>query len=47
MIKKEAEMVLKYKDLVIEIQRMWIVKAIVIPAIIGRLEPFHILSDST
>jgi len=34
-IKKEAEIILKYKDLTIEIQRMWIVKPKVIPVIIG------------
>ena len=32
MIKKEAEKILKYKDLTIEIQRMW---NVVIPVIIG------------
>jgi hypothetical protein len=34
-IKKEAEKILKYKDLKIEIQFMWIVKANVIPVITG------------
>jgi len=34
-IKKEAEKVLKYKDLTTEIQHMWNVKIKVIPVIIG------------
>jgi len=34
-IRKEAEKILKYTDLTIEIQRMWNVKTKVIPVIIG------------
>jgi len=35
LIKKEAEKILKYKDLTVDIQRMWKVKTRVIPLIIG------------
>jgi hypothetical protein len=34
-IKKEAEKILKYKDLRTEIQRMWNVKTRMMPAVIG------------
>ena len=34
-IRKEAEIILKYKDLTTEIQRVWNVKTKVIPVIIG------------
>jgi len=34
-IKKEAEKILKYKDLTTEIQRMWNVRTKVIPVIVG------------
>jgi hypothetical protein len=37
LIKKEAKKILKYKDLGIHIQPLWIVKAKVIPVIRGAL----------
>jgi len=46
-INKEAEKILKFKDLTIENQHMWNIKAKVIPVIIGGLEPSQNHSDST
>jgi len=37
--KKEAEKILKYENLIIEIQCRWNVQAKVIPVIKGQLEP--------
>jgi hypothetical protein len=34
-IQKEAEKILKYKDLTVEIQHMWNIKSGVLPVIIG------------
>jgi hypothetical protein len=34
-IKKEAEKILKYKDLIVEIQRMWNIKTKMMPVILG------------
>ena len=47
-INKEAEKILKYKDLIIEIQFMWNVKVKVIPVILigAQMEPFLNHSDN-
>jgi hypothetical protein len=45
-IKKEAEKILKYKDLIIEIQSMWNMKGRMIPVIIGTNRTFTKYSDN-
>jgi len=45
--KKEAENLLKYEKLIIEIQRMWNVKSKVIPVIKGQLGPSQNHSENT
>ena len=46
-IDKEAEKILKYKDLIIETRCTWNVKANVILVIIGATGPFQNHSDHT
>jgi hypothetical protein len=46
-IKKGAEKIIKYKDLTIEIQRMWNVNTRVIPVIIGATGTILSLSENT
>jgi hypothetical protein len=46
-IKKEAEKILKYKDLTIEIQRMWNVRTKVILVIKARLGAFQSHLENT
>jgi hypothetical protein len=45
--KKEAERILKYKDLTIEIRCMWNVKTKVIPVTIGQLGPYQNHPENT
>jgi len=46
-IKKEADKILKYKNLTIEKQRMWNVKTKIIPVIIGASETIPNHSENT
>jgi len=46
-IKKEAEKILKYEDLTIEIQRMWNVKTRVIPVTTGATGTISKFSENT
>jgi hypothetical protein len=46
-IKKEAEKVLKYEYLTVELQRTWSVNVKLLPVITGRLEPFQNHSYNT
>ena len=47
MIKKEADMILKYKNLTIEMQRMWNVKTKVMPVTIGATGTIQSQSENT
>jgi hypothetical protein len=43
--KKDAEMILKYKDLKRETQRMWYIKTKVIPVTTGEMKPSQYHSE--
>ena len=43
--RKELEKVTKYQDLVIEVNRMWSTRAMVVPIVVGAFEAIYNLRD--